>query len=69
MRQSSEWGMRQIQASFPRLCGRFIHEGQGERKLNIVLRAYLFNLGSQKTGISQIKNVYMPMLEKYDLSL
>ena len=31
MRQSAEWGMRSLQASFPRLKDRFIYEEFGER--------------------------------------
>jgi hypothetical protein len=35
MRQSSEWGMRMLQSSFPRLCDKFRSKMQGERPLQL----------------------------------
>jgi hypothetical protein len=64
MRQSAEWGMRALQASFPRLKDRFIYEEHGERKLILRMIQLLYNLRSRKVGINQIKNVYMPALNQ-----
>ena len=69
MRQSAEWGMRSLQASFPRLKNRFQYEEGGERKLMMKIMLLLFNYRARKVGITQIQNVYMPLLNKYDTSV
>ena len=63
MRQSSEWGMRALQSSFPRLKDRMIYEEMGERKIILKMMVLLFNLRSRRVGINQILNTYMPALE------
>jgi len=64
MRQSSEWGMRALQSSFPRLKDRFIYEETGERKIILKMMVLLFNVRSRRAGINQILNTYMPSLER-----
>lgn len=64
MRQSSEWGMRAFQASFPRIKDRITIEYRGQRKLMMKLMVHLYNLRTRKVGINQILNVYMPCLNE-----
>ena len=64
MRQSSEWGMRALQSSFPRLKDRMIYEETGERKIIMKMMILLFNLRSRQVGINQILNTYMPALQR-----
>jgi hypothetical protein len=59
MGQSAEWGMRSLQASFPRIKDRMIYEEHGERRVNLKMLILLFNLRARKVGINQLKNVYM----------
>ena len=68
-RQFSEWGMRVLQGSFPRLKDRFNFEEMGKRKLLIHLVVLLSNLRARKVGISQIRNVYQPHLDRDLLTL
>jgi DDE superfamily endonuclease len=62
MRQTAEWGMRSMQASFPRLKDRIVYEEHGERKLIMQLCILLHNLCARRVGINQIKSVYMESL-------
>ena len=62
-RQTSEWGMRGLQGSFPRLKDRLVYEECGERLIIIKMIVMLFNLRSNRVGINQILNTYMPRLE------
>ncbi len=62
MRQSAEWGMRSLQASFPQLKDRFIYEEFGEQRLIMNMCLLLFNLRARRVGINQIKNTYMSAL-------
>ena len=62
MRQSSEWGMRMLQSSFPRLCDKFPFETNGERRIAIKMMVLIYNLRARLVGINQIKNVFMPSL-------
>lgn len=64
MRQASEWGMRGLQGSFPRLKDRFIYEERGDRKLMLEMIPRLYNFRTRTVGISQIQSVYMPWLDK-----
>jgi len=64
MRQSSEWGMRAFQASFPRIKDRITMEERGQRKLMMKLMILLYNLRTRRVGINQILNVYMPSLNE-----
>lgn len=62
MRQSAEWGMRTLQASFPRIRDRFIYEERGERRLVMEMCFLLYNLRARRVGINQIRSVYMSAL-------
>ena len=64
MRQSAEWGMRAIQSSFPRLKDRFVYEEHGERKIIFKFMLLLYNVRARRVGINQIRNTYMPHLNK-----
>ena len=64
MRQAAEWGMRMLQGSFPRLKDRFVFEKRGERRIAMRRFILLFNLWSRLVGINQIRNVYMPLMER-----
>jgi hypothetical protein len=60
VRQMSEWGMRGLQASFPRLNDRIIYEENGERRLIKELFVYLYNYRAAAVAMNQIQSVYMP---------
>ena len=62
MRQCSEWGMRMIQSSFPRLCDKMQFEEKGERQIAIKMMVLLYNLRACMVGINQIRNFFMPRL-------
>jgi hypothetical protein len=59
VRQLSEWGMRQIQAKFPRLKDDMPYEEQGERKVTLNLMVLLYNFQTARVGMNQIQNSYM----------
>ena len=63
MRQAAEWGIRAVQASFPRLKDRFIYEENGERQRVLHSMFLLYNLRTRMVGINQIRNFYMPFLQ------
>ena len=63
MRQSSEWGMRALQSSFPRLCDRMVFEQRGEQHTALKMMIYLYNFGARMVGINQIKNFFQPALD------
>lgn len=63
LRQLSEWGMRGIQGSFPRLKDRFRYEERGERRIILELAARLYNYRAREVGQNQIQSTYMPHLE------
>jgi hypothetical protein len=62
VRQMSEWGMRALQASFPRLKDRMLYEEKGERRLIMNLIVFLYNYRASVVGLNQIQSVYMPWL-------
>lgn len=64
VRQLSEWGMRGLQASFPRLKDRMRYEEGGERRLIMRLIVFLYNYRASVVGLNQIQSVYMPWLER-----
>jgi len=64
MRQSSEWGMRALQSSFPRINDRMPYEQKGERRIAIKMMIYLYNLRARMVGINQIKNFFQPALDR-----
>ncbi len=61
-RQTAEWGMLSIQASFPREKDRFIYEECGERRIVLKIFVLLYNLRARMVRINQIQNTYMPHL-------
>jgi hypothetical protein len=63
VRQLSEWGMRGLQGSFPRLKDRIPYEERGERKQLLQLVVLLFNYRTEKVGFNQIKTVYTQSLQ------
>ena len=64
MRQSAEWGMRAIQSSFPCLKDRFVYEETGELKIMFKFLLLLYNVRARKVSINQIRNTYMPSLNR-----
>ena len=62
MRQSAEWGMRGLQASFPRLKDRFPYEERGERRITLKMITLIYNMRARMVGINQIRNTYMEYL-------
>ena len=64
VRQMSEWGMRGLQASFPRLKDRMPYEEKGERRLTMRLIVYLYNYRASVVGLNQIQSVFMPWLQR-----
>ncbi len=64
MRQTSEWGMRALQSSCPRLKASIICEETGERRAIMKMMVLLFNLRSRQMGINQGFNTYMPAVER-----
>ena len=56
----SEWGMRAIQGSMPRLKDALAYEENGERKLILKLVPLLYNLRIARVDLNQIKNTYLP---------
>ena len=62
LRQSSEWGVRALQGTFPRMKDRFSYEERGERKIMLTLTVLLFNLRTRLVGMNQILSTFMPHL-------
>lgn len=63
-RQTAEWGMLTIQASFPRVKDRFIYEERGERRIVLKMFVLLYNMRARMVGINQIRNTYMRHLHR-----
>jgi hypothetical protein len=64
--KSSEWGMRGLQVSFPRLKDRFICEEYGEHLILLLTVMPLYSFCTQYVGINQIRSVYFPYLEGHE---
>ena len=66
LRQSSEWGMRALQGSFPRVRDvlRFVDEENGETRIILCLFIHLYNWRAVTVGQNQIRSVYMPHLNE-----
>ena len=62
-RQFSEWGMRGLQGSFPRITERLHYELLGERKYIVMSMILLYNWRASTVGQNQIRTVYMPNLD------
>jgi hypothetical protein len=58
LRQSAEWGMRALQAGFPRLKDRLVYEETDERKCIMYSIVLLFNLRSRIVGMNQISSTF-----------
>ena len=56
--------MLSIQASFPRVKDRFIYEERGERRIVMKMFVLLYNMRARMVGINQIRNTYMPHLNR-----
>jgi hypothetical protein len=61
-RQTAEWGMLTIQASFPRVKDQFIYEECEEQRIVLKMFVLLYNMRARMVGINQIRNTYMPHL-------
>jgi hypothetical protein len=65
LRQAAEWGMRAVQASFPRLKDTIRYEEDAiERKLMSKLVVMLYNYRIEHVGLNQIRNTYVPSWSK-----
>ncbi len=64
MRQASEWRMRALQSSYPRLKDCMIYDETGERRVIMKRMVLLFNLRSRWVRINQVLNTDMPSLER-----
>ena len=58
IRQLSEWGMRMIQGSFPRLKDSLYYEERGDRHVILRLMVNLYNFTCDHVGINQIQNSF-----------
>jgi hypothetical protein len=60
----AEWGMLTIQASFPRIRDWFVYKEHGEWRMVLKMFILLYNLWARMVGINQIRNTYMPHLQR-----
>ena len=58
-RQTAEWGMLTMQASFPRVKDRVVYEERGERRIVLKMFVILYNMRARMVGINQIRNTYI----------
>ena len=58
IRQLSEWGMRMIQGSFPRLKEELYYKEKGDRQVILRLMVNLYNFTCTHIGITQIQNLF-----------
>ena len=59
LRQLSEWGMRMIQATFPRLKEALPCDQDAEREIILSLMIHLHNFAAETMGLNQIFNTFM----------
>ncbi|KAG7336804.1 DDE superfamily endonuclease [Nitzschia inconspicua] len=59
VRQFAEWGMRQIQAKFPRMTDKIKWEERGCRLLDLSLMIRLYNHQVRSIGMNQILDTFM----------
>jgi len=64
VRQLSEWGMRGLQGSFPRLKDRLKYEERGERRIILEMVVLLYNFRASTVGLNQIQSTFMPHLDR-----
>lgn len=60
-RQTAEWGMRTLQGSFGRLRVPLPINSPEKRQRLLLTCCYLTNVRARRVGISQIRNVYVPV--------
>ena len=65
IRQLSEWGMRMIQAQFPRLYDKIQLEDEGDRRVILRLMIALYNYQTYNIGHNEILNSYMLRKDGY----
>ena len=65
LRQLSEWGMRMIQAAFPRLKKALPCEDDGEREIILQLMIRLHNFAAENMGLNQIFNSFINTKDKF----
>ena len=58
IRQLSEWGMRMIQGSFPRLKEPLFLEEKGDSSVILRLIVNLYNFQCSHVGLNMIQNLY-----------
>jgi len=58
LRQAAEWGMRAIQAAFPRVKETIPFEESGERRVVLTLLPLLYNFRLETVGLNQIRNTF-----------
>ena len=58
VRQLSEWGMRMISGSFPRMKDPILYEEKQDRKVILRLMVHLHNYQTSRVGINQILNSF-----------
>jgi hypothetical protein len=63
-RQTAEWGMLAMQASFPMVKERFVYEERGERRIVLKMFVILYRTRAKMVGINQIRNTYMQHLQR-----
>ena len=65
VRQLSEWGMRIIQSSYPRLKEPLSYEEDGDRMIVLKLMVNLYNFQAEMIGQNQIFNSYIESQDGY----
>ena len=65
LRQLSEWGMRMLQASFPRIRSALPCEEDGEREIILRVMILLHNFAAESMGLNQIFNSFMQNPNSY----
>ena len=59
IRQLSEWVMRMIQGSFPRIRDTLVFDNTGDRRVVMRLMVHLYNFQCSQVCMNQILNSYM----------
>jgi len=65
IRQLSEWGMRMLQAQFPRMKDRIRYEEKGERRVILNLMVLLYNFQCSRIGHNEIFTTFMNDEDNY----
>ncbi len=56
---ATEWGMRMIQTSFPRIMDQFVYKERGEWRICLRMIVLMYNMHARMVGIIQIQNMCM----------